>query len=65
MRTAATISAYVLSKHLLRDIETIIDEAQKVTHENLSERIEKLFEDPAKISQKVTSQIKRVLIFTS
>jgi hypothetical protein len=47
----------VLKNTLVPELETIIDENQKIKHITLAEKTEKIFEDPTKISKKVTPMV--------
>lgn len=53
VKTAAIISSHVLKSELLPLIENVIDEAQTITHTQLGQKIETLFQNPASISTKL------------
>lgn len=57
IKTSAAISTFILKNHLVPLLETVIDEEQEVTHQKIAEKTEKLFEDPSKVSKKLTSHV--------
>ncbi|KAL6048781.1 FACT complex subunit [Balamuthia mandrillaris] len=60
IRTAAVLSGHVLTRHLLPEIEEIVDEEKTVTHSTIAEKIEDIFSDPSKISKKLASKREKV-----
>lgn len=53
MRSAASITTAVLKKHFVSELERIVDEGVKVKHSELADKIDKLLQNPEKISAKV------------
>eukprot|EP01094_Clydonella_sp_ATCC50884_P004500 TRINITY_DN1352_c0_g1_i3.p1 TRINITY_DN1352_c0_g1~~TRINITY_DN1352_c0_g1_i3.p1 ORF type:complete len:998 (+),score=358.39 TRINITY_DN1352_c0_g1_i3:113-2995(+) len=57
VRTAASISSTVLRKHLVPDMEEVIDKEVPTTHADLAARVDALFADPQKISPKLVKGV--------
>ena len=53
VKTSASISHSVMKTHLISEIEFAIDSDKKISHMDLANSIQKLFENPQKISEKL------------
>lgn len=63
VRTASAISAAVLKNFVVNDIETVIDEEQKITHSELAEKIDEFFTNPSTINPKACDTILELMHF--
>ena len=60
-KVAAVMSCAIMRKHLIPQLETIVDEETKITHSKVAEDLEELFDDPLKLASawKAAAQIDR------
>lgn len=60
-KVAAVMTCAIMRKHLIPQLETIVDEETKITHSKVAEDLEELFDDPLKLASawKAAAQIDR------
>jgi hypothetical protein len=57
IRQAASIATHMLKNYMLKPIEDTIDEEKKTKHTDIVAKVEKVFENPKVVSEKVWSDI--------
>ena len=57
MKKAAVFSAVLMQKYLVQQIETVVDEDKKISHEKLAQDTEDAFGDPVKLGVKLNPDL--------
>lgn len=59
VKTAGSITASVLKRHFIPELERVIEDGVKIKHSTLAEKIDKLFQNPTMINPKVSFLVAR------